>query len=248
MTSVLVRVYAELNDRLPPPVRGQEVERSLPGDSRASDLLASLGIPPEEVDVILLNGQSVGASAELHDGDRLSIYPVFESFDISPLVCMREKPLRTPRFVLDAHLGKLTAYLRMAGFDAQYRNDYADCELIRIAESEKRTLLSRDRRLIEEGKASRAYFVRNTDPLRQMQEVVRRFDLAGAFCPFTRCLRCNTPVEAALMEEVKGHLPANTQARFKAFTRCPACGKVYWKGSHVHRMRAFLTGIQETSA
>ncbi len=248
MPCVLVRFYAELNDRLPPQSRGRDIEQPLPPDARAGDLLAILGIPLEDVEVILLNGQSVSSSAILRDGDRLSIYPVFESFDISPLVRLRENPLRTPRFVLDAHLGRLAVYLRMAGFDTLYRNDYADSELIRIAASEVRALLSRDRRLLEDGKASRAYFVRNIDPVRQMQEVVRRFDLAGAFRPFSRCLRCNTPLQTVRKEDVREHLPENAGTRFDEFTRCPACGNVYWMGSHVRRMQAFLAGIQEACA
>src|SRR5438876_798851 len=97
-------------------------------------------LPPEKNGVEILHS--------FQDGARVSVYPVFESIDISPLLRLRPKPLRDPRFVLDTHLGRLAVYLRMLGFDTLYRNDYDDAELARIEHSEKRILLTRDRGLL----------------------------------------------------------------------------------------------------
>ena len=63
----------------------------------------------------------------------MAVYPAFEAFDITPLLRVRERPLRDTRFVADVHLGALAHLLRMMGFDTLYDNDYADDEIARIA-------------------------------------------------------------------------------------------------------------------
>jgi uncharacterized protein with PIN domain len=217
------RFYAELNDHLPPEKNGVEILHSFQGGASAKDRIEALGVPHTEVDLILVNGRSVDFSYVLQDGDRVSVYPVFESIDISPLLRLRPKPLRDPRFVLDTHLGRLAVYLRMLGFDTLYRNDYDDAELARIEHTEKRILLTRDRGLLKRASVQRGYYVRETGYREQVVEVLRRFDLFGAVDPFRRCLRCNT-----LLQPV-GQL-----------TRCSGCSRVYWKGSHYARMLQFV--------
>src|SRR3990167_7796238 len=132
------RFYAELNDFLPSERRQVTFARSFEGRASVKDMIGSLGVPHTEVEVILVNDSPVDFSYIVQDGDRISVYPIFESFDISPLVLLRPRPLREPKFVLDTHLGKLAAYLRILGFDTLYRNDYPDEELARVSAEEKR--------------------------------------------------------------------------------------------------------------
>ena len=89
----------------------------------------------------------VDFSYRIQDGDKISVYPVFESIDIPSLVRLRPVPLREVRFIADVHLGRLAAYLRM-GFDTLYQDYYQDEELARISSGERRTLLTRDRGLL----------------------------------------------------------------------------------------------------
>ncbi|MEK7405630.1 MAG: Mut7-C RNAse domain-containing protein, partial [Acidobacteriota bacterium] len=138
------RFYGELNDFLSPERRMTAFPHSFELPAPVKDMIEGLGVPHTEVDLILANGESVDFSYVVRDGDRISVYPVFESLDITPLLRLRERPLRQPRFVLDAHLGKLAAYLRMLGFDTLYRNDYQDPELVALAARDKRILLTRD--------------------------------------------------------------------------------------------------------
>jgi hypothetical protein len=49
--------------------------------------------------------------------DRVAIYPVFETMNISSDSKVRDGALRETKFILDCHLGKLAKYLRMLGFD-----------------------------------------------------------------------------------------------------------------------------------
>src|SRR3990167_5219154 len=118
------RFYGELNDFLPPASRGIAISRGFQGSTSVKDMIEALGVPHTEVDLILANGESVDFSYLVSDGDRLSVYPVFEAIDIRSLARVRPQPLRHTRFILDTHLGRLAAYLRLMGFDTLYRNDY----------------------------------------------------------------------------------------------------------------------------
>ncbi|MCK4302878.1 MAG: hypothetical protein KAY24_01415 [Candidatus Eisenbacteria sp.] len=116
-----VRFYEELNDFLPPSRRKRAFSYLFSGNPSIKDAVEAIGVPHTEVDLILVNGSSVGFGYHLRPGDRVSVYPVFESLDISPVVRLRARPLRRTAFVLDGHLGKLARLLRMFGFDTLYR-------------------------------------------------------------------------------------------------------------------------------
>lgn len=243
MPSIAVRFYAELSDFLPPDRRQVTFAHSVPERAAVKDVIEALGVPHTEVDLILANGESVDFSYQVRDGDRISVYPVFESLDITPLVRVRPQPLREPRFVLDTHLGKLATYLRLLGFDTLYRNDAADHALAAIARAEQRILLTRDRGLLKHGVVTHGYHVRETDPERQVVEVLRRFDLFRAIAPFRRCLRCNGLLEPVPKEGVIDRLEPKTRQYYDEFSTCQGCGRIYWKGSHYQRMLSFIARV-----
>ena len=142
-----------------------------------------------------------------------------------------------PRFVLDNHLGRLAAYLRMLGFDSLYRNNYNDEELVETSQREERILLSRDRRLLMRKAVSHGYCLRSLDSLEQLTEVIQRFDLTSRIMPFHRCLRCNHPLEPVAKEAVLDRLELLTKLYFNEFQICPACKQIYWMGSHYEKMQ-----------
>jgi len=239
------RFYAELNDFLAPERRKVAFDHPFLLSGAVKDMIESLGVPHTEVDLILANGQSVDFSYLVQGGDYISIYPMFESFDIAPLLCVRPKPLRQTRFVLDTHLGKLAIYLRMLGFDTLYRNDYQDKTLARISSSEGRILLTRDRGLLKRSMVTHGYCLRATYPREQLIEVLRRFDLFKTTTPFRRCLRCNGLLEPVAKEAISDRLQPKTRQYYDEFSICPACGRVYWKGSHYQRMQRFVAHLLE---
>jgi len=243
MPVACVRLYAELNDVLPPARRYVSFPYAFEGPCSVAQCLASQGVSSSQVDLVLLNGESVGFSAPLLDGARLSVYPVFESFDIGREQRLRPKPLREPRFVLDVHLGKLALHLRMLGFDALYRNNTGDDELAEAAVTGGRVLLSKDRRLLARPEITRGYAVRQKEPRLQLVEVVERFDLASAMAAFTRCLCCNVVLVPVPEEEIRDSLPPKVRESFHEFRRCRDCGRIYWKGSHYHRMTALIDDV-----
>jgi uncharacterized protein with PIN domain len=191
MAEAMFRFYAELNDFLPSSRR--YVSFAHPFQLRASvkDLIEALGVPHTEVDLVLVNGEPMDFSYLVGQGDRISVYPFFESLDITSLVRVRPEPLPEPRFVLDTHLGRLAAYLRMLGFDTLFRNDYADEELALISSHEHRILRTRDAGLLKRSVVTHGYCVREINSGRQVIRVLQHFDLLSAIVPFQRCLRCN---------------------------------------------------------
>lgn len=124
MNQVFFRFYEELNDYLPEELRKVWFECLIENETSVSEKIQSLGIPLDNIDLILVNQQSRGFGYILQDGDRISVYPVFELFDLSEVSRLREKPLRNPTFICDVHLGRLCKYLRMLGWDTLYSNHY----------------------------------------------------------------------------------------------------------------------------
>ena len=143
-------------------------------------------------------------------------------------------------FVLDTHLGRLAAYLRMLGFDSVYRNDCRDEELAHISADQQRTLLSRDRGLLKRSLVTRGYLVREPQPREQLLEVLRRFNLSGSVAPFRRCLACNTLLQAVPKDLISHRLPPETRKHYDEFHICPECNRLYWKGSHYQRMAGLI--------
>ena len=235
-----LRFYAELNDHLPPDQQFKTLEKSFFVPGTAKDAIESFGVPHTEVDLIVVNGESVDFSYTVCDGDRIAVYPMFESVDITPALRLRPQPLRDPKFVIGAHLGKLSAYLRMLGFDAVYQSCLTDPELVRISSSEHRILLTRDRGLLKHATVTHGYWIRETDSRRQTAEIVQRFDLARSLRPFTRCMACNATLQPLAKEHVRRSVPPRIAARHHEFQHCPECGRVYWKGSHYERMQRWV--------
>jgi len=243
MVRLSIRFYAELNDFLPPRRRQVEFEHVLAEHASVKHVIETLGVPHTEVDLVLVDGRSVDFAYRVQDGDRISVYPVFESFDISALERVRPRPLREPRFVLDVHLGRLAGYLRMVGFDALYRNDYDDATLADLSRSERRILLTRDRGLLKRSAVTHGYLLRASDPREQLAEVVRRFDLTGLIAEFTRCMRCNGVLAPVAKATIEHRLLPKTRRYYDEFAVCRDCERIYWKGSHYEDMRKRLAGL-----
>jgi uncharacterized protein with PIN domain len=230
------RFYAELNDFLTAIKRQKSFPYRFVGKPSVKDAIEAIGVPHPEVDLIVANKESVGFDYHLDDGDRVSVYPVFESFDISPVIRLRPKPLRDTRFVLDGHVGKLARLLRMLGFDTLYRPDFEDSEIVQIAADEKRIILTRDVELLKAGTVTHGYWVRSVSPNEQVGEILERFDLHSQIRPFRRCMVCNSPIAPVDKETVAGALPTKVRELHDEFYRCAGCRKVYWKGTHYHDM------------
>jgi uncharacterized protein with PIN domain len=209
------------------------ISYSFQGDQSVKHLIESIGIPHTEIGKVLANGETVGINYITSDRDIIEVFPI-QREDLS---------LETPIFLLDNHLGRLAAYLRMLGFDSLYRNDFQDDELASIASQSDRVLLTRDLRLLMRKVVRRGYWLRSKDPREQVLEVVQRFRLADQIEPFKRCIRCNELLLPVEKEQVMSQLEPLTRKYFNEYRICTGCGQVYWQGSHYERMKKFIEAI-----
>jgi hypothetical protein len=244
MKTACFRFYEELNDFLPPEKRKIRFKQNFTGRTSVKDIIESLGVPHTEIDMILVNGRSVNFSCLLKDKDEISVYPVFESFDILEVQHLRPKPLREPKFVLDVHLGKLAKYMRMMGFDTSYENNFVDDDLIKISLGERRTILTKNKELLKRNDVTHGYWVRNENPEEQLKEVIKRFHLQNQIKEFTRCLDCNTLIVPIDKEKIESRLPLKVKDWCNEYFVCQKCKKIYWKGSHYEKMNQFIIKIK----
>lgn len=238
------RFYEELNDFLAPELRRRSFEHAFDGRPTVKDRIEAQGVPHTEVDLILVDGESVDFTHRVRGGERVAVYPVFEAFDIGAVTRLRPEPLRDPRFILDVHLGRLAAFLRLLSFDCHYGNDLDDAQIIDRALDEHRIILTRDAGILMHSRVTHGAFVHTTEPMRQVRETVDRFQLERGIRPWTRCMKCNGRLAVVKPEALSpGEVPPRVRARYDGFRRCEKCGRVYWPGSHVERIRVRFAEI-----
>jgi sulfur carrier protein ThiS len=177
MPQATFRFYEELNDFLPLKKRKRDFSVSFPQQTTVEDVIASLGVPDAEISLILVNGESVDLSHPLLGGERISVYPVFESFDIRSSTNLRPGTLRDLRFVVDGHLGELAKYLRLLGFDTLYKRDADSQSLVDASVQQGRVLLTRNRTILKHQSLTRGILIQGSDPKEQLKAVFERLDL-----------------------------------------------------------------------
>jgi len=133
-------------------------------------------------------------------------------------------------------VGKLARWLRMMGFDSLFFTGEDDSQMVTQALAEDRILLTRDtgimkRRVVTNGRLKAVLFT-DEEPEHQMRQLMSEMDLKSPSRPFTVCLECNQPLVEVTPADVKDRVPPyiyKTQTRYVA---CPACRRVYWRGTH----------------
>ena len=182
---IRLRIYEELNEYLPPDKRRRRFTYPLDGAASVHALLKDLAVPEKEVELVLVNGASVDFSFPLHEGDHVSVYPVFESFNVKPLLRVRSQPLRETRFITGSSLSPLARHLRRLGFDVFDARRAPVEDVVCKAEVERRIVLSQNPAVLETSGLSRAYLVRAAEVKDQVFEVLARFDLFDTALPQT---------------------------------------------------------------
>lgn len=145
-----------------------------------------------------------------------------------------------PKFIVDNNVGKLTRWLRLMGYDARFYNGRDDSALVAAAQAEGRVILTRDtqivkRRLITSGQVM-AVLIQSDEHGLQINQVREALALDYRFKPFTICLECNQPLVERSKEEVKGLVPPYVFQTQSQFRQCPACRRIYWRGTHWRAM------------
>lgn len=193
--------------------------------------IEALGVPHTEVGSLRVNGEPATLQRIVREGDDIEVCG-WRSVSDPDL-----------RFVADAHLGGLARFLRMLGFDTLHRNAFSDEEIRRLADEERRIVLTRDRELLKCREIARGSYVRALKPEAQLREVAARYALPGHSRAFSLCLGCNLPLRPVAREEVAHRVPPAVYALHEQFVRCPGCDGVFWPGSHYDRMRSALRDL-----
>jgi uncharacterized protein with PIN domain len=225
----------DLEEFLPVKKRGRQVHLVFEDHQTVKHLVESLGIPHVEIGEMRVAGAPVGMEYRPRNGDQVEIRPATSG------------STQEPRFLLDNHLGRLAAYLRMLGFDCLYKNDFEDSDMASLLLDDPRILLTRDRRLLMRKTIQLGYCVRSLEPGRQLAELVNRFNLVTWARPFQRCMYCNSLLKAIDKNAVLDRLEPRTRLYYNDFSLCPNCNRIYWKGSHWERMKAAVTDLLSTS-
>lgn len=137
----------------------------------------------------------------------------------------------------DRMLGKLAKWLRLMGYDTIYHRAIADDALLSLLASHRdRILLTRHRSLVDRLAPAQYVFVSHDSPKCQLQEVFETLKLKPDRRRFfSRCSRCNEPLESLDRTVVAGHVPEYVLTVQSVFSKCQNCGRIYWPGSHVSR-------------
>lgn len=197
------------------------------GTSSLGHVVESLGVPLPEIGPLRVNGRPASPAYRPAAGDVAEVTAVG-----------RPQPLPAARFILDVHLGTLARRMRLVGIDTAYGNDLDDDTLIERAGAGRRVLLTQDRGLLRRRKLWLGAYVRGAIPDEQLRDVLGRF--APPLAPWTRCPSCNGEVEPARKADVEGQLRPGTRRTYQVFSRCPACGRIYWRGAHGGRLQAVV--------
>jgi len=153
-------------------------------------------------------------------------------------------PEPAPKLFADAMLGALARWLRLLDLDVAYDPSLDDPELVERAVAEDRVILTRDRRLTERRRARNHLLIRSEVVDQQVRQVLDELGVRpDPDRLLRRCPLCNAPLQRLPADEARARVPpwvARTQTDFRD---CPDCGRVYWRGTHVDRMRERLAGM-----
>lgn len=151
------------------------------------------------------------------------------------------------KFIADIMVGKLSRYLRMAGYDVLYKNTATDDEIIKTALKTGRVVLSRDSLMLtrKEFKNGRIkYLLIRDDRLKNQLEQVRS-ELGLSLKPnLIRCIECNSMLVGATKEDVKNKVPPYVYKTQQNFMYCKRCNKYYWRGTHYHNIKNTFLDIE----
>lgn len=242
--TIRFQIHGDLITLLKIPVDGEQIfSHTIHRKASVKDVIESLGIPHPEIGRLTIHGTDIGFDYIVQHDDHIEIFPLVPLVDVLTPTLLRPSPLADIRFVVDVNVGKLASLLRMAGFDTAYHNNLRDTEIAQIAVNEKRIVLTRDTLLLKRKIVEYGHLIRETDPQKQLGEVINLFGLKEKIKPFSRCLRCNGILIPIAKEKIIHNLEPLTKKYYNTFHRCTGCKQIYWPGSHKDKMQECLDAI-----
>jgi uncharacterized protein len=148
------------------------------------------------------------------------------------------------KFIVDLNVGKLARWLRLMGYDTLFLPHLDDGDMVKLALTQQRVLLTRDTgimkwHIVSSGRV-KAILIEGDIPGKQLLQVVQKLNLDYQLNPFSRCLECNTSLEPRNPEEVEGQVPPYVFKTQQNYMLCPDCHRIYWRGTHWQAMNRVL--------
>jgi len=151
-------------------------------------------------------------------------------------------------FLVDAMLGNIAKKLRLLGFDSEYVSDIDDSKLIETAKNENRTIISRDRNLIDRAKKNEisSVYITKENEIEQFQEILETTDLQfdEISGDSARCTKCNSPTSQINKLEIENKIPQGVLEFQDKFWKCDGCDQIYWEGTHIKNLQEFVHKIK----
>jgi len=155
-----------------------------------------------------------------------------------------------PKFIVDINVGKLAKWLRMMGYDTLLFDADDDWRMIIIALEEGRVVITKDTQIVKRGVITsgrlKAILITSDKSEQQIQQVVETLNLDYQYRPFTLCLECNQQLVETSKEEVEDKVPPYVFQTQSQFVECPACHRIFWKGTHWKAMTEKLQRLRDS--
>ena len=144
------------------------------------------------------------------------------------------------KFIVDNNVGKLVKWLRIMGYDTVFFGGSDDSYMVAKALAESRVILTRDTEIMKRGLVTsgrlKAILISSEEPEKQMRQVIKTLNLDCQFRPFALCLECNQPLVEKNKDQVKDRVPPHVFQTKSQYVECPACHRIYWRGTHWQAM------------
>ncbi|WP_176761300.1 Mut7-C RNAse domain-containing protein [Desulforhopalus singaporensis] len=217
---------------------------SLTRKASIKDIIEAFGIPHTEVGKIEAGGTEVDFTFCPEHSQTVVVFPFdFRTTQKLPTLLHPEigKPIR---FMVDRTVLKLGRNLRLAGFDTTVAPAKSFRQTGLQAEREGRIIATRNRDLLKCAQVRHGQLIRSQDHRIQIGEVCDRYGLRRKMNIFTRCPECNAILAKVAKDDILHLLEPLTQKYYTSFMRCVGCRKIYWRGSHHHKMSVFMDQIR----
>ena len=152
-------------------------------------------------------------------------------------------------FFVDAMLGHIARKLRLLGFDSEYFSDIDDSKLIEKAQTECRTIISRDYTLIQRAKKKgiSTIYVSKEDKFEQFLEIINitGLEIKKISGDTSRCTKCNAETFRIDKSKIETPIQSLVLEKNDLFWQCEKCSQIYWEGTHIKNLQNFFDILKQ---
>ncbi|MDE1766128.1 MAG: Mut7-C RNAse domain-containing protein [Thaumarchaeota archaeon] len=154
-----------------------------------------------------------------------------------------------PSFFVDAMLGNLARRLRVLGYDSKYESSIEDSDLIRMADKQRRIIVTKDENLSKNAEkiGITTVLIRGNDEIEQIVQVATKINISNFAIDSnsSKCVDCNGKIESIDKIRIMDKVPPGIYERQEKFWICRDCKKLYWEGTHFEKLQEFVQKLNQ---